>query len=78
MTFDELLAILEDLHSEIDFRTATALIDDKILDSFDIVTIITEINSDYGITIPAGEIVPENFNSAQALYRLVQRLDDDI
>lgn len=77
MTFEELLAILDELHPEVDFRTTKGLIDNKVLDSFDIVTIITEVNSDYDITIPAGEIVPENFNSAQALYALIQRIADE-
>ena len=77
MTFDELLEILDDLHPEVDFSTETGLIDNKVLDSFDIVTIITEISSNYDITIPAGEIVPENFNSAQALFELTQRLSDE-
>ena len=77
MTLEDLLGILEDLHPEVDFTTATGLIDQKILDSFDIVSIITEVNSEYDITIPAGEILPENFNSAQALFALIQRLADE-
>ena len=77
MTLEDLLGILEDLHPEVDFTTATGLIDQKILDSFDIVSIITEVNSEYDITIPAGEILPENFNSAQALFSLIQRLADE-
>ena len=77
MTFDELLEILNDLHPEVDFNSETGLIDNKVLDSFDIVTIITEISSNYDITIPAGEIVPENFNSARALFELTQRLSDE-
>ena len=77
MQFEDLLAIMNDLHPEVDFATATGLIDDKILDSFDIVTIVTEINSQFDLTVPAGEIVPENFNSAQALFALLQRLADE-
>lgn len=77
MTLEDLLGILEDLHPEVDFTTATGLIDQKILDSFDIVSIITEVNSEYDITIPAGEILPKNFNSAQALFALIQRLADE-
>ena len=73
----ELLEILENLHPEVDFDTCTTLIDDKILDSFDIITIISEINEEFDVVIPAEEIVPENFNSAQALYELVTRLADE-
>lgn len=74
---DELLEILSDLHPEIDFETCDTLIDDKILDSFDIVTIISEINDQFDVTISAENITPENFNSAQALYKLIERLEDE-
>lgn len=74
---NELLEILENLHPEVDFDTCQTLIEDKILDSFDIITIISEINEAYDVVIPAEEIVPENFNSAQALYELICRLEDD-
>ena len=74
---NDLLEILENLHPEVDFETCTTLIDDKILDSFDIITIISEINEEFDVVIPAEEIVPENFNSAQALYELVTRLADE-
>ena len=59
-----------------DNRKETNLIDGKILDSFDIITIISEINEEFDIAIPAEEIIPENFNSAQKLYELIQRLED--
>lgn len=74
---NELIEILENLHPEVDFDTCTTLIDDKILDSFDIITIISEINEEFDVVVPAEEIVPENFNSAQALYELVTRLADE-
>ena len=73
----ELLEILENLHPEVDFETCTTLIDDKILDSFDIITIISEINEEFDVVLPAEEIIPENFNSAQALHELVTRLADE-
>ena len=73
----ELIEILENQHPEVDFDTCTTLIDDKILDSFDIITIISEINEEFDVVIPAEEIIPENFNSAQALYELVTRLADE-
>ena len=73
----ELIEILENLHPEVDFDTCTTLIDDKILDSFDIITIISEINEEFDVVIPAEEIVPENFNSAQALHALITRLEEE-
>ena len=71
------MEILENLHPEIDFNTCETLIDDGLIDSFDIVTIISEINEEYDVVIPAEEIIPENFNSAKALYSLIQRLEDE-
>ena len=60
-----------------DFSTCTTLIDDGILDSFDILQIISALNEEYDISIPASEIMPQNFNSAEALYNMVQRLQED-
>lgn len=74
---NELIEILENLHPEVDFETCTTLIDDKILDSFDIISVISEINEEFDVVIPAEEIIPENFNSAQALYDLITRLSDE-
>lgn len=74
---EALLNILTELHPEVDFETCTTLIDDKILDSFDIVTIVAEIDSEYDVAIPAEELLPENFNSAKALYALVERLMEE-
>lgn len=79
---EELIEILENLHPEVDFETCDTLIADKILDSFDIITIISEINAEFDVVIPAEEIIPANFNSAQALYELITKLgsedEDDV
>ncbi|MBR3808575.1 MAG: acyl carrier protein [Lachnospiraceae bacterium] len=74
---ENLLSILEDLHPDVDFETCTTLIDDGIIDSFDIVSIISEVNDVFDVVIPPEEIAPENFNSAQALYELIERLADE-
>ncbi len=74
---DELLKILTGLHPDVDFLTGKTLIDDGILDSFDIISLIAEIDHAFDVQIPAEEIVPENFNSAGALYDLITRLGDD-
>lgn len=73
---EKLLAILNDLHPDVDFETENALIDGGILDSFDIVSIVAEIDDAYGVQIPAEELSPDNFNSAPTLFALVQRLAD--
>lgn len=74
---DKVIEILSGLHPEIDFETCDTLIDDKIIDSFDIVTLISDLSDEFDITIPVEEIIPENFNSAQAIYELVERLMDE-
>lgn len=74
---EKLIDILTELHPDVDFETCTTLIDDQILDSFDVVTLVAEIDAEFDVAIPAEELVPENFNSAQALYELIQRLDNE-
>lgn len=74
---ETILEILSGLHPEVDFDTCETLIDDKILDSFDIVSIVTDISDEFDITIPVEEIVPKNFNSATALYAMVERLMEE-
>lgn len=71
---DKLIRILTELNPDIDFETEDALVDRGMLVSFDIVTLVAEIDDIYGIEIPAEELVPENFNSAKALYALIKRL----
>ncbi len=74
---DELMNILKGLHPEIDFDVEEDLIGNGVLDSLDIVTLITEINSAFDVRIPAEEIVPENFSSAAAIDALIRRLDEE-
>ena len=74
---EELLNILNELHPDVDFTTQENLIDDMILDSLDIVRLISEISEVFAVTITAKDIVPDNFNSAKALYELIQRLEDE-
>ena len=74
---EKLLEILNELHPEVDFENNDSLIDDGILDSLDIVTLVTEIYAEFGVMIPAEEIVPENFNSAEALMALITKIDEE-
>ena len=74
---DELLELLEDIKPTVDFRTCTGLIDDGYLDSFDILSIVSELNDAFGIEISPVDIITENFNSAQALWNMVERLKDN-
>ena len=70
---DKLLEILNSIRSDIDFTAEEKLIDDSLLDSFDIISIIAEVNSVFDIDISADDITPENFNSAAALYALIEK-----
>ncbi len=71
---EPLLEILHDLHPDTDFTRETRLLDDGILVSFDIVMLVTRIEEEYGVLIPAKAITPEHFNSATALYALIRTL----
>ena len=77
MIMNELLDILSELHDDVDFATETGLIENGILNSLDIVSIITEVADRFDVQIPAEEIMPENFDSAEALWNLICRLDED-
>ena len=71
---DKLMRILSELNSDIDFEVEDALIDGGMLDSFDIVTLVAEIDDAFGVEVPAEALVPENFNSARAIFALIQQL----
>lgn len=71
---EQVLQILSAVRPDVDFETETALIDDGVLDSFDIVAIVGDLNDAFGIEITVEELEPENFNSAEAIHALVQKL----
>jgi D-alanine--poly(phosphoribitol) ligase subunit 2 len=75
---NQLLEVLRELHPDVDFENSENLVDARILDSLDIISLIAEIDSEFDVSIPAEEIIPENFNSAKAIYALISRLSDDI
>lgn len=71
---DKLLEILNDIQPDVDYETCDTLIDDNILDSFAILSIVSELQEAFDIVITPVDIVPENFNSAEALWEMVCRL----
>lgn len=73
---EELLEILAEVNEDIDFENCDTLIDDGLLDSFDIVSIVGELNDAFDIEITPADIIPDNFNSASAMWDMVQRLQD--
>lgn len=76
ITLDAVIAMLSDINDEVDFCTEDKLVDNRILDSFDILSVISAIDDEFDVSVPAKEIVPENFNSAQDIYEMIVRLAD--
>lgn len=74
---EQLLKILNSIRSDIDFEHEELLIDNGILDSFDIVSIVAELCDVYDITITADQLEPVNFNSAKAMLNLVNSILDE-
>ena len=74
---DTILEILSDLVEDVDFDTCDTLIDDGLLSSLDIIQLIGALNDEFDISIPATEIIPDNFNSVNAMVAMVERLADE-
>ncbi|SES72187.1 hypothetical protein SAMN05216348_10280 [Olsenella sp. KH3B4] len=77
LTLDHMIELLEDVKGNVDYENCTTLVDDRVLDSFDILSIISSINDELDVSVPAKDIVPDNFNSAQAMLEMVKRLVDE-
>ena len=71
------IEILNDIDDTVDWENETALIDDRILDSFGVISLISELEDQFEVEIDASEIVPENFNSADAMWKMIQRLQEN-
>ena len=74
---DTILEILADIIDEDDLNTCTTLIDDGVLSSLDIIQLIGALNDEFDISIPATEIIPDNFNSVDAMAAMVARLSEE-
>ena len=74
---EQLMEILSNLRPDVDFETETSLIDNGVLDSFDIVSLVGELSDAFDIEIKPSDLIPANFNSAEAMYALIERLSDD-
>ncbi len=75
-TLKKVIEILTDLHEDVDFATEEGLWDRQILVSYDVITLVAELNNEFDIEIGADKLTPENFNSAQALAKMVEELED--
>ncbi len=74
---ERLLVILSEVRPDLDFENETHLIDDDLLDSFDIISIVSECNDVFDVEISVDDLEPENFNSAEAIASLIERLQED-
>ncbi len=74
---EKLIEILEEIQPDAEYDTCETLIDDGILDSFAILSIVSELQDEFGITITPADIIPDNFNSAKALWAMVERLQEE-
>lgn len=74
---DKLLETLKQIRDDIDFEVEDALVDDGILDSFDIVSIVSELTMEYDIDISIDDMSAENFNSAEKIYEMILRIQDE-
>lgn len=70
---EEILKILENIHPEHDFKASQDFVADGLLDSFDIVTLVTEIEQKFGVIIDGEDVTPENFRNVASLNQLLRR-----
>lgn len=71
---EKLLEILEDIRPDIDYKSEKQLVDGDVLDSFDIIAIVNELNEAFEIEIDVDDLEPENFNTIEAIYELICKL----
>ena len=74
---EELIRILNDMDDSIDWENTDNLIDGRIMDSFMVISLISELTDQFDIDIEASEIVPENLNSVEAMWKMITRLQEN-
>lgn len=74
---EKLMNILNEIRPEVDFASEEKLIDESVLDSFDIVCLIGEINETFHVDISFDDIEPENFNSIEKMWAMIQKLKQE-
>ncbi len=74
---EKLLEILEDIQPGVDYENCDNLIDGHILDSLSIISLIAELEDEFDITVSTVEVIPDNFNSAKAMWSMIQRLQEE-
>lgn len=74
---EKVMELLEEIIPDADFRENTALVDEGILTSFELVQLVTRIGEEFDVSILPEQIIPENFNSAESICRLIQERKED-
>ena len=77
MMKEQIIEILEDIQPEADYETCQTLLDDHILTSLDVLSLVAELEDEFDVTIPTVEIIPSNFNSVDAIAAMVERLQEE-
>lgn len=73
----KVMEILQDVRADVDFENETKLIDNKILESFDIISLVGELSDEFGIEIGPKEMTAQNFNSVDSITAMVERLQNE-
>lgn len=74
---EEIIEILKSVHPEVDYEVEDKLIDNRIFDSFDVVSVVSELIDNFDVEITAETMIPENFNSVDAIMNLIKRLEEE-
>ncbi len=74
---EQIMKILKDIRSDVDFEKEQLLIDNGVLDSFDIISIVSEFNDAFGVEINVDDLLPENFNNIGAMVELITKLQNE-
>ena len=74
---EKLITILQSMRPDVDFTSCRDLIDSRYLDSLTILALVAELEEEFDITIPTVEIIPANFNSAEAMWAMIVRLQEE-
>lgn len=74
---EELIKILNEIKPGVDFEKENNLMEDEILDSFDIVSLVAKLDEEFDVEVTPKDLVPENFKSAKTIYDLITKLQDE-
>lgn len=73
---EKIIELLEEIQPGVDYQTCTSLIDEHLLDSLSLISLVSDLEDEFDITIPAVEVIAENFNSAQNLWDMITRIKE--